>query len=516
MPSTKSDQLINLINSLTKAEKRNFKLFVKRLQSNKNVMFVQLFDILERVTEYDESLVLSKMEGLTKDQLSNLKRHLYAQILKSLRLIQSDKYVDIQLREQLDHARILYEKGLYLQALRLLERARPKADSVEMHVLHLEIVEFIKFIEERHITRSRRIAGKMEKLLHEADVLERGISNIVRLSNLKIRIHGLYITMGHARDQKDHWMVTEYFHSELEKINEDTLTVIERIFLHQSYMWYFYILLDFEKCYEHAVKWIDIFDENPELKSDDPVLYMRGLSYVLASLFSMRRYREYVIELARFESFSKQFSKNFGTTQSIIHFMYLNTARINKHMLEGSFREGVKLIPEIERLIKEYHNHLDIHRIMVFNYKMAWLFFGAGDYDRCIEYLNSIIMLRAAHLREDIQCYARLLHLMAHYELGHDDLLPYMVDSVSRFFGKMKDLNEVQKTILDYFRRNVATTSPRLASRKKLKKDLLRLSEKPYERRAFLHLDMLAWIDSKISGKSLSQTIRERFIKSGS
>ncbi len=513
MPSVKNDQLINLINSLTKADKRNFKLFVKRLQSNKDVMFVRLFDILEKMKDYDDSVVLSKMKGVTKSQLSNLKRHLYTQILKSLRLIQSEKYVDIQLREQLDHARILYEKGLYLQALRLLERARPKADRVEMHVIHLEIVEFIKFIEERHITRSRRVEGKMETLLDEADVLEQGISNIVRLSNLKIRIHGRYITQGHARDQNDHREVRNYFQKELKKINENTLTVIERIFLHQSYMWYFYILLDFEKCYEHASHWVQLFDENPELKSEDPVLYMRGLSYVLASLFSMRRYKAYVIELERFEIFSKQYSKNFGTTQNIIHFMYLNTARINRHMLEGSFREGVELIPEIERLIKVYHNHLDIHRIMVFDYKMAWLFFGAGDYNRCIEYLNLIINLKAAHLREDIQSYARLLHLMAHYELGHDDLLPYMVDSVSRFFNKMKDLNEVQKTILDYFRRNVATTSPRLASRQKLKKDLLRLSEKSYERRAFLHLDMLAWIDSKISGKSLSETVRERFIK---
>ena len=61
MPSAKNDQLINLINSLTKAEKRNFKLFVKRLQSNQNVMFVRLFDILERMTDYNDSKVLSKM-----------------------------------------------------------------------------------------------------------------------------------------------------------------------------------------------------------------------------------------------------------------------------------------------------------------------------------------------------------------------------------------------------------------------------------------------------------------------
>ena len=315
MSNVKKDQLHDLIRSLSKAEKRNFKLYVKRLQSNTDVLFVRLFDVMDKMDLYNEDVLLRKLRNVDKAQLSNLKRHLYTQLLKSLRLIYINRYLDIEIREQIDHARILYEKGLYLQAKRLLERTKIKAQRGQQHLLHLEIVEFIKSIEERHITRSRTVEGKMEALLQESDVLERQISNLVRLSSLKIRIHGLYITMGHARDQKDHWMVTEYFNSELEKVAESNLTVIERIYLHQSYMWYYYILLDFENCYEHASQWVELFEENPKLKEDDPVLYMRGISYELASLFSMKRYREYDKTLARFEEFSEEYAGSFGTTQ---------------------------------------------------------------------------------------------------------------------------------------------------------------------------------------------------------
>lgn len=512
MSSGKNDQLYKLVQSLTKAEKRNFKLYVKRLQSNVDVKFVKLFDILDKMTVYDEALLKRKTRGVTSSQMANLRRHLYTQILKSLRLIHIEKNVDIQIREQLDHAKILYEKGLYLQALKLLERIKVVADKTEQDVLRLEIIEFQKYIEERHITRSRRVKGKMEYLLQEAEVLERSISNMVRLSNLKIRIHGLYITTGHARSEKEHYVVKEYFHSELEKINEDTLSVTERIFLEQSYMWFYYILLDYEQCHRHAARWVALFDENPQMKKDDPVLYMRGLSYALTTLYSMQRYQEYLKALQTFEDFCAQNEKRFTTTQRIIHFLYLTTARINKHFLEGSFVEGIALVPQIERQLKKYEQRIDIHRIMVFNYKIAWLFFGAGDFNRSIDYLNAIIQLRAGHLREDIQCYARLLHLTCHYELGHYDLLRYQIKSVSRFFEKMKDLNEVQRVVLDFFRKDVSGNGETgQADLQTLRTTVEKLSKDPYERRAFQHLDILSWIDSRISGKPLATIIQKKF-----
>ncbi|MDX1477461.1 MAG: hypothetical protein R3301_07115 [Saprospiraceae bacterium] len=514
MPTPRKDQLFSLIKSLTKAEKRNFRLYVQRLQSNEDVKFVRLFDVLDKMDTYDSALLAKKMRGVTRSQLANLRRHLYTQILKSLRLIHIEKNVDIQIREQLDHAKILYEKGLYLQALKLLERIKGVADKTHQDLLRMEIIEFQKYIEERHITRSRRVRGKMEHLLQEADLLERSISNMVRLSNLKIRIHGLYITMGHARNEKDHYVVKEYFHSELEKISEKTLSVTERVFLEQSYMWYYYILLDYEQCHAHAARWVQLFEANPQMKEDDPVLYMRGLSYELTTLYSLRKYQLYLKSLQKFEQFGEANEKRFTTTQRIIHFLYLTTARINRHFLEGSFSEGITLVPHIERQIRRYREHMDVHRIMVFNYKIAWLFFGAGDYARSIDYLNEIIQLRAGHLREDIQCYARLLHMINHYELGHRDLLKYQIQSVSRFFEKMQDLNRVQAAVLEFFRKDIASDGPAdRAELEQLRARIEVLSSEPYERRAFQHLDILSWIDSKISRKSLAQVIQQRFRK---
>ncbi|MCB0260334.1 MAG: hypothetical protein KDE62_11550, partial [Calditrichaeota bacterium] len=124
MFSTQKDQLFSLIKSLTKAEKRSFKLYANRFQSGTDSKFIQLFDVIDRLAEYDEQEVLKRLPEVKKRHLPNLKRHLYKQVLTSLRLIYIQKNIDIQIREQLDFARILYGKGMYMQSLRMLDRIK--------------------------------------------------------------------------------------------------------------------------------------------------------------------------------------------------------------------------------------------------------------------------------------------------------------------------------------------------------------------------------------------------------
>src|SRR5678815_5326821 len=123
MPSRSADTLFQLIKSLEKSEKRNFKLFVKR-NSSGDLKFIQLFDALDAMKEYDEAALFKKNKAIKKKQLSNIKAHLYKQVLASLRIIRDENNIDIQLHEQMDHARILYNKGLYLQSLKLLDKMK--------------------------------------------------------------------------------------------------------------------------------------------------------------------------------------------------------------------------------------------------------------------------------------------------------------------------------------------------------------------------------------------------------
>src|SRR6476620_9631614 len=106
MSNRYTDALFLLIHSLEKSEKRHFKLYIKRSSSKEDLKIIQLFDAIDRLKEYDEKLLLKKLPGIEKPQLSNLKTHLYKQLLASLRLLKSTESIDMQLHEQLDYARI--------------------------------------------------------------------------------------------------------------------------------------------------------------------------------------------------------------------------------------------------------------------------------------------------------------------------------------------------------------------------------------------------------------------------
>ena len=129
MPNRSTDPVFLLIKSLEKSEKRNFKLYAKRNYSGEDLKIVQLFDALDKMDQYDEQTLLRKHKNFRKKQLSNMKAHLFRQILSSLRLIKNEYNIDIQLHEQMDHARILYNKGLYLQSLKVLDKMKDLARS---------------------------------------------------------------------------------------------------------------------------------------------------------------------------------------------------------------------------------------------------------------------------------------------------------------------------------------------------------------------------------------------------
>jgi tetratricopeptide (TPR) repeat protein len=181
--------------------------------------------------------------------------------------------------------------------------------------------------------------------------------------------------------------------------------------------------------------------------------------------------------------------------------------------LEGTFNEGIRLVPHLEEQLHHYEPYLDQHRVLVFYYKIACLYFGSGKYEKAITYLNKIIHWKT-DLRNDLQCYARLLHLIAHYELGHFNLLEYLIKSVYRFMAKMENLSGVEEAMFQFLRRSFSLQPKELTPAfKTLLKEVKKFESDRFESRAFIYLDIISWLESKISGKHVQDIIRGKYLK---
>lgn len=496
------DQLFLLIKSLTKAEKRNFKLYVNRIDNTGDTLFIRLFDVLDKMPEYDEDAVIKRISDLEKRNLPNAKRHLYKQILVSLRLIYIQKNIDIEIREQIDFARILYEKGMYMQSLKLLDRIKKIAEEHHQDILHLEILEFEKLIEARHITRSRAVENKMEKLLEESTNRSFITHASSCFSNFNIQIHGWYIERGHIQQESDIDEVRVYFESNLPKeLLHRSLTFFEKAHLFQAYMWYHYILLQFAEALRYALEWQQLFVVYPQMKEKDPDLYMRSLYYVLSFLYITRDTDNYAHYLAQLNDFNTSHQPHLNEKSRMIAFVYLNLSRINLLLLSEQYRECQKLVKEIELGLRHFEVYTDVHRVLLFYYKFAYLFFAIGQYDQALHYLNEIVHLKSGHLRNDLILNARLLQLLCHYELGNYDTIQYLIPSAQRLLEKSGDNSRLPIIALQLLvKLSKAPKSEHPAIFEQFLPELQALCQHPYEKKAVFYLDVPKWAARQVGG----------------
>jgi len=507
-----SDTLFQLIHSLEKSEKRHFKLYIKRSSTKEDLKIVQLFDALDKLSDYDEKLLLKKLPGIEKPQLSNLKTHLYKQILASLRLLKSADSIDLQLNEMFDYAHILYKKGLFQQSLKLLERAKETAKANQKFNFLVQVLALEKRIETLHITHSMQM--RAEQLSAESLEVIGRIDMVARLSNLALQVYSWYIKNGHARNEKDEGRLKAFLQEQLPAEAWEQTGFYERMYLYQIYVWYAFIRQDFLMYYRYSEKWVDLFTGQPLMIRVETSHYIKGLHNLLNAHFDLRNYQKFEMTLRQFEQFALTDRVQENDNFRIQSFLYITTAKINQHFMLGTFKEGLLMVPEVEQKLREYDLFIDRHRLLVLNYKIATLHFGSGDYGACIDYLQRIINDQV-DMRNDLQSYARVLHLMAHYELGNFELMESLTKSVYRYMAKKENLTRVEEEMFKFLRRTFHASRHTLkAEFEKFLEKIKHFEKNRFETRAFAYLDIISWVESKVYQKPMSEIIREKYLNS--
>ena len=186
-----TEAIHQLIRSLSKAEKRNFKMMASRYTKDQN-NYLLLFDAVDKQMVYDETKLRKKFSNHTFGQnIGKTKYLLYDLLLKSLRPLSNTKSKIGQLQSMLQSVDFLTSKGLYKQADNLLKKAKKLAIHYQLFSIQLEILD-----REKHsiIYDSTKVnSQKIKLLLKEADY----ISSLVRM---ELRYQAIYSVWFIARN----------------------------------------------------------------------------------------------------------------------------------------------------------------------------------------------------------------------------------------------------------------------------------------------------------------------------
>ncbi len=507
MAELQKDFLFVLVKSLTTSEKRQFRLYVNRLGINTDAKFLLLFSEMDKMKEYDENIIIEKKIS-TKQQLSNLKAHLYKQILVSLRMNPSHQNYRIQLREQLDFANILYQKGLYKQALKILDKTKQTALELDEKSIASEIIDLEKVIESQFITRS--IEGRADELIRQSQEVSRQNHYATELSNLSLKLYSEMLTHGYAKNDTDRQEILDIFNAQISNINPDQLNFTEKLWYFKAHVWKNQLLQEYKYTLKYAYQWVDLFHKNPEMIFSHPVWYIKGNTYLLKILFL---YGNIDILEEHFENFNTTVNaENFAQNenlQSLIFLTHYNTL-MNIHFVKGEFFTGTKLIPEIELKMERLKEKIDEHHFMILYLKMAAMFFGSKMYDKSIEYAMKVVECRG-NVQEDLLFHTRILILMAKYESGDDEDYDEFITSTLKFARKMKKPEEFHYESIRFFKDlNSLVLNKQQNAFKVFDEKLEAFSKNEYYRRSLLYIDIHGWVKSKVQNVDVIEIIKQK------
>ena len=137
------DELYDLVKSLTKSEKRFFKLTVSS-EEHTNVIS-KLFDELEKAAGFDEAKLLKsskqKHKTLSHKEILQLT---YNVVLKSQRTFYAESISGYKIKDEISNLRNLFDKAQYKQCRKMLNKLKEEAYVEEGFNFILEIISIEK------------------------------------------------------------------------------------------------------------------------------------------------------------------------------------------------------------------------------------------------------------------------------------------------------------------------------------------------------------------------------------
>ncbi|MBK7872029.1 MAG: hypothetical protein IPJ74_15810 [Saprospiraceae bacterium] len=504
---TPSDDLFQLIQSLTRQEKRYFKLYASRHAIEGQNKYVLLFDAIEQQEEYDEASIkeIFKDEAFV-NQLHVVKNYLYQNILNSLRQFHESQSED-KFHTEMRHAALLFNKGLYQQSEKALNKAKKLATENEHFLQLLEVYRW-----EHQIAHSRNDFVMLEDYVEqgiqdELELIEK-YRNFLEFQALNDRVFIPYWKKGAIRNESEKAALRQLFDKPLFQSADHAQSFNARYFYFNARFSYHFFIGELAESYQYVQQLVALFEK----------LDRRKIKGKLVRYFSSALINLYIVQqrLGRFEEIPETLEKlrNMpadSPDQKRRLFVRSFNLEVDLYLSTGQFNKGVQQISPLENLFNEYRASVDKQQRLGVFYNLAYLYFGAGNYNHALDWINLLLQDPDLKTREDIHCFGRILNLIIHYELGNDQLLEYAVQSTTRFLSRRQRLFQVEAIMLKLMRRypKWLTIKDKTKGFQALLDEMQLLKKDEFERRAFEYFDFIAWLESKVQQRAFAKVVRE-------
>jgi tetratricopeptide (TPR) repeat protein len=512
MSNKVSDHLFVLIKSLSKPEKRYFKLFSSRHMSKAKNTYQLVFDAIDKQDEYDEEAIVAKYKNHAfTNRFSITKNRLYTAIMRSLDAYHSNSSVDAELRRLLHAAEILYKKSLYDQSFKMLMSAKRLAYKYERNTILIEVLNWEKMLIEKDNYEGVNAAG-IDKILKEDRRIAKLIEVYNEFWNVKSHLFNVLFRKGKARSQEDIEKFKKLIDHTLLHREEDELFTQTKYLYYHIYSAFYFGTGDYKSCYDFLQKNITLIETNYPLFQEEPNTYVSVLTNAIFVGMQLKKFDEAFAYLKKLRTVPEQLVISSNENLDIRLFNSAYSIELALYAITGEFDKGLRIVKAVEEGLKKYRQKMSSVRKASFYFSIAILYFGAGKHSEALRWVNELLNNIHVDESEDIHCFAQLLNLVIHLELGNKNLIPYTLKSTSRYLETRNRVYKFESAMLQFVSNalKVEYEEDMEDVYKKLVDELKPLRTDTFESTAFENFDFITWAESKVQQKPFAELVQER------
>lgn len=500
----KSQQLYELIHSMSKSEKRYFKVNSAKERS----IYVQLFDVIIGQIAYDSIALKTCLEKAgIKSSLARVQYHLYQLVLKSLGDYQATKYPRYEVLNGIQQYIVLRDRGLHHQGRQLLQTALNTAQKYNYYGLTLEIYDLM----EDWVTEEASYdeALKQKKFLQEATQRHQNYTNSV--VQLKAQIYELrlfFLKHNFARTTAQRTFLLRFLAKNKTALVEEENSLKQRLLL-TILIYVHYGLQDYKELLLTEKKRLELLEGVAFKAHISPFLvyaYHRNLLWILLRNKDYKAHQLLMDKMQANNYWKGTFTADFYPIKlEIAEKVTQLYACVEQGHYLPAYHQMKGLWALHQKTIKYWDTNLLVNTLILFINTT----FCLGKYEETIDWLQMLEQdVPPAHLLP-YRNMGKIAHLLIHDALGDDKYIQNVLESTRIRLYRKHDFFEVASLFLKFFKKgkdqNKSSNQVLLLA---YKQKMEVLAQQEGQKGFFILFNFVDWFDSKLQERTIADLNR--------
>lgn len=499
MAKTASSDLYDLIQSMTKSEKRYFKVFSSRHTIGKSNNYVALFDYIEKMDTYEENAIFEAFDGHDfLNQFPTTKIRLYDAVLKALDAYHANHMESASIYKLLNSVQILFDKGLFSQAkknLHVAERLIKKSNRSDLLPTYYHL--------------RRMVLEKDNNMNNQADLIDRfgseesetyeELKTIGALWREKQQLLLFIQRMKRPFTKEEEKKLANFYTEIIQKEDHLPKSFLGRFLYHQSLAAYYYAKNQPQEVLNCMLAQLALFDDFKKSKQQFLQHYFSLQANLIQTYVQLGQTNKAIPFLNQLMAMEKDMVKLPIFAQQQFFVAQMSSA-LMLYVHSGQYQKATGLLSRVLIGLEKFSFHNNVSSLQYICFKLGIAFFAIGEHKESLRWINEVVLKTKLEQGNKILfLYAELLQLINHYELGHQDYIPYAIQNTWKQLIK-HGLNEPFESLIIASLRSLLKCSDHLAAEEQLIVIMQQIDTLPNsdKERALSYFDFRCWMQSKI------------------